>query len=221
MLQKVPDRGPRRESMKNRKVAAAALSATLAVGIGIGSIAAPPMAAFAADTSTSTTAAATARTPGQWITDSLKGLVDKGTITQTQSDAIASTLKDAEPKGGRGGHGGHGGFVDAQAAASVLGMTEDELRTAQQTKSLTDIAKDKTVDIQKVIDALVAARNARIDQSVTDGKLTQAQGDEKKANTVDEVTEAVNNVRVPKGDRPERPGEPTQSTASATSAPTA
>jgi hypothetical protein len=201
-----------------KKATTAAIAASLVGGIAIGSFVAPPMSAFAADTSTSASADATARTPGQWITNSLKSLVDKGTITQQQSDTIATTLKDAEPKGGHG-RGGPGGRMNLAEAAKVLGVSESDLRTATQTKSLADVAKDKNVDVQKVIDALVTAQKADIDKRVTDGSLTQAEADQRKADVTQRVTDMVNQVRPTppqhNGDAPAPNGAPTTSEAPA------
>ena len=186
------------KSLKNRKMASVAVAASLLGGAAIGAFGAQPMTALAADSSTTETQTATARTPGQWMTDALKGLVDKGTITQQQSDAVATALKDAKPERGFAGGGKHASFAKA---AEVIGISETDLREAMKTKSLADIAKEKNVDVQKVIDALVADENTRIDQAVKDGKLTQAQADERKSNVQDRVTQMVNNVR-PEG----RPG---------------
>ena len=196
------------------KATTAAVAAALAGGMAIGSFVAPPMAAFAADTSTSTTATATARTPGQWMTDALKGLVTNGTLTQAQSDTVASTLSAAEPKGR---HGGGPGGPNVTEAAKVLNLGEADLRTQMKTKSLADIAKAQNVDVQKVIDALVAAQNARIDKQVTDGKLTQAEADTKKTETVTKVTDSVNKVQV----APEGKGKKPAATPPTTAAPAA
>jgi polyhydroxyalkanoate synthesis regulator phasin len=178
-----------------KRITTAVAAASVAGGVVIGSFVAPPMTAFAADTSTEASTTATARTPGQWITDSLKGLVDKGTITQEQSDAVANTLKDAQPKGGHGRGGGFGGF-DMTKTAEVLGLSESDLRTELQTKSLATIAGEKNVDVQKVIDALVTAANTRIDQAVTDGKLTQDEASKRKSDIVDRITKSVNEIHV-------------------------
>jgi polyhydroxyalkanoate synthesis regulator phasin len=192
-----------------KKFTPAVVAASLVGGIAIGSFVAPPMAAFAADTSTAEAAETTARSPGQWITDSLKGLVDKGTITQEQSDAVATALEESKPQGpfGKGGHpGGNLKFhIAAEEVAEILGLSVDELRTQQETKSLADIAKEKNVDVQKVIDALVAKSNERIDQSVTDGRMTQEEANEKKAKVKERITEMVNTVRPAPPERPERP----------------
>ena len=61
--------------------------------------------------------------------------------------------------------------------------------------------------VQKVIDALVAEENARIDESVTSGRLIQGQADARKATTAERVTERVNNVRPAPGRGRGGPGD--------------
>ena len=53
--------------------------------------------------------------------------------------------------------------------AKALGITTDELKTdLAKGQSIADIAKAKNVDLNKVIDALVADATAKIDKLVTD-----------------------------------------------------
>lgn len=80
------------------------------------------------------------------------------------------------PGGPRGPHKLGGAALDA--AAQALGMTSDELSTELQSgKTLSDIATEKDVDLQTVKDAIQTAHDAelrtRINQAVTDGKLSQ------------------------------------------------
>jgi len=84
-----------------------------------------------------------------------------------------------------------GGHLDA--AATALGMTIEELRTALVAgTSLADVAATKGVAVQKVIDAIVAAKTAELKQDVADGKLTQARADELLAGLSARVTAMVN-----------------------------
>ncbi|WP_158544752.1 hypothetical protein [Blastococcus sp. TF02-09] len=125
------------------------------------------------------------------ITEALSGLVSDGSITQEQADEVASTL-DAAGIGHGGGHRG-GGF-DLSAAATALGMTEDELRTALETDgtTLADVAADQGVEVDALVDALVTAQQERIAAAVEDGRLTQEQADERLADLEERVTERVN-----------------------------
>jgi hypothetical protein len=61
------------------------------------------------------------------------------------------------------------------------------------------VAEANGVDVQKVIDALVAEAQAHLDEEVAEGDLTQAEADAKKAALVERVTEMVNNPRPVRG----------------------
>jgi hypothetical protein len=145
--------------------------------------------------------------PAGPIDTALSKLVADGTLTQDQADKVKAALKaeigDRPFRGGPGmmGHRGDGHHLDA--AAKALGLSTDDLRTQLDGgKTLAQVAQDKGVDPQKVIDALVADENAELDQAVEDGKLTQAQADDMKSHAVERVTNMVNNGP-PEG----RPGE--------------
>jgi polyhydroxyalkanoate synthesis regulator phasin len=183
---------------------------TLTVGIAAGALAGvavgAPLLANAAGTTPSPSASAPAA-PGQnhaaereaAIKAALKSLVDDGTITQAQADKVASKLAGALPPRGRDGdlRGGMGGMRDLvqgglDAAAKALGMTSDQVRQGLQSgKSLADLAKEKGVATSKLVDALVAEANTRIDQAVKDGKLTAAQAAPLKAGAKDRITAFV------------------------------
>ena len=125
------------------------------------------------------------------ITEALSGLVSDGSITQEQADEVASTLDEA----GIGHGGGHrGGGLDLSAAATALGMTEDELRTALEADgtTLAEVAEQQGVEVDTLVDALVTAQQERIAAAVEDGRLTQEQADERLADLEDRVTERVN-----------------------------
>ncbi|MGH8993700.1 MAG: hypothetical protein ACRDZ7_19485 [Acidimicrobiia bacterium] len=131
-------------------------------------------------------AAPAKRDRAAWMRDALAPLVEKGTITQEQADAVIAALDAAKPaKGFLHGPKGHGfgrGVLGAglDVAAKTVGVTPEELRTAlRDGKSVADVAKDKGVDPAKVVDALVAEVKTRLDESVAAGRITRAQADEK------------------------------------------
>ena len=75
-------------------------------------------------------------------------------------------------------HGPHFSQAELDAAAQALGMTSSDLSTELQSgKTLSDIAKEKGVDLQTVMDAIKVVRDsemrAQINQAVADGKMTQ------------------------------------------------
>ena len=141
----------------------------------------------------------------QAIEQALEGLVEAGTITQDQAGAVAEELDDS-PAVGHWWWGHHDHDLDAwdglaadfeagwAAAAGALNMTVDELEAAlEDGKSLADVAAEKSVDVQAVTDALVAAANTRIDERVADGSLTEEQAAEVRAEISEWVTAAVDN----------------------------
>jgi hypothetical protein len=94
----------------------------------------------------------------------------QGTTPQAQATPQAQTLPQGPPKGGA-----FGGMNDF---ATLLGMTADQIWAERvQGKTLADLAKDKGIDTQKLVDALLASQKTMLDQAVTDNRMTQAQAD--------------------------------------------
>jgi len=127
------------------------------------------------------------------IKDALSGLVDDGSLTQAQADEVATTLSEAGL--GRGGHHG-GGRLGLDAAATALDMTEAELRTALEPDgtTLADVAEAQGVEVDTLVEALVAAEQDRIARAVEDGRITQDEADERLADLEARVTELVNSA---------------------------
>lgn len=140
------------------------------------------------------------------VSNVLKDLVSKGTISQAQSDAITSALQAAAPTrpliggmdhDGMGHMGGIGGNSAARQAVitSTLGITAADLLAARQAgKSLATLAGAKT---DALITALVNYEITEIDSAVTAGLLTAAQATTMKANLQTRVTKEVNSVGGP------------------------
>lgn len=128
----------------------------------------------------------------------LAPLVSAGTITQAQADAVLKALEAAAPAGrpggghdggghdgmrGKGGGRGPGGGHNRAAVATALGISEADLQTALKAgKSIAQVATEKGVSVQKVIDALVAAEQ-------------QEHPNEAVADITARVTKQVNTVR--------------------------
>lgn len=181
----------------NKKIISIGLGAGLAAGSFAGLVAVPAISGAQTASSSSNsavTAPAGRPDPSAHFTDTLKPLVDNGTITQSQSDAVVAALVANGPKDGgmKGGRGGPGMDVAAQA----LGMTADELHTALDGgQTLAQVAQSKGVSVQVLTDALVAAEKTHIAQGVTDGKLTQDKADQMLANVDQHVADMINGVR--------------------------
>jgi hypothetical protein len=132
--------------------------------------------------------------------------------TDTTSGSTAGTDEVAPDRGecGPGGRG-FGHFADLAVAADALGLTEDELRAAlSDGSSLADVAEEQGVDVQTVIDALVAAATAELDERVATGDLDEGRAAEIEADLVDRITAKVNSERGfgPGFDHPGGPGGP-------------
>jgi hypothetical protein len=195
-----------------KKIAATAMGAVLLAGGGLGAALLAPTTATAASSSSTSASSASAKADGQrgaWMTAALKKLVNAGTITQAQADAVAKALESARPQGGPG-HGGHPGLA---AAATAIGVSEADLHTAMQSgKTIADVARAKGVDVTTVIDAIVTDMNSHLADAVSNGKLTQAQADEMKSKAGERATDLVNGTLPARGDGgpggPGRPGGP-------------
>jgi gas vesicle protein len=210
----------------NKKFVIAGLTAGLVAGSGAGLIlsqsgfagasSAPAIVATVGD---STGTADQGRPdPSTRIAEVLQPLVENGTLTQAQLDTVVQTLADNMPQGGRGGrgdHGGRGGRGDhggrgqrgehLEAAATALGVTADELRTELQAgKTIAQVAADQGVDVQDVIDALVAEVKEHLDEEVASGEHTQEEADAKLAEATTRITDRVNNGKpdMPPADQP-------------------
>jgi hypothetical protein len=107
-------------------------------------------------------------------------------------------LPDRGGRGGPGGPGGpHGGRGEGlEATAEAIGITADELRTAlMDGQSIAQVAEANDVDVQTVIDALVARADERLDEAVENGRLTEAQASERAAELEERITAHVNGER--------------------------
>jgi hypothetical protein len=76
--------------------------------------------------------------------------------------------------------------------AGLLGMTTDELvASLGDGASLADVAADQGVDVQAVIDLLVADAQDRLDAAVADGHLTADEAAEKRAEMEARIADMV------------------------------
>ena len=127
----------------------------------------------------------------------LSGLVTKGTITQSQADAIVKAQSDAKAlaEANRPTQAEMQAHRTAEIAVvtSTLGITEATLKSRMEAgESLATIAGAKK---DALITALVAFENKEIDARVAAGKLTADQAATFKADVTARVTDQVNNTR--------------------------
>ena len=98
-------------------------------------------------------------------------------------------LPDRGPGGPGRGHFGAG----LDAAAEAIGIESEELRTAlRDGQTIAEVAEANDVDVQTVIDALVADAEAALDEAVSNDRLTEDQAAEIKENLPDRIEAMVN-----------------------------
>ncbi len=139
---------------------------------------------------------------GERLREALQPLVDDGTISAEQADAIAQHLVENAPdRPGKGRVGAFGRGVVSEAVTDLLGLTPAEVREQLRAGStLAEIATEQGVEPQAVIDELVAEAGERLDQAVANERITQEEADEKLADVTERVTDVVNNGRPERGD---------------------
>jgi hypothetical protein len=148
--------------------------------------------------------------PGVRLREALQVLVDDGTITADQADAVASHLVENRPERGQRGEDGRrplgkafGMGVGTEVLTDLLGIDAAELRTQlRDGATLAEIATDQGVEVQAVVDELVAEVAERLDNAVENGRLDQARADEKLAEARAKIAERVENGR-PDRDAPD------------------
>jgi hypothetical protein len=172
------------------------------------------------ETDPSTDAAEPAEAPdapemGTRLREALQPLVDDGTITAEQADAVASQLVESRPDRGEAGeghgpggrHGGPGMFargVASEALTDLLGIDGEALRTQlRDGATLAQIAEAQGVEVQAVVDELVGEVEERVTNAVENGRIDQAEADQKLADAEARITDMVNNGR-PERDAPDQ-----------------
>jgi hypothetical protein len=156
-------------------------------------------------------------------------------------DAIQPTGRGGDGFGPDGGHGGGpggpggknlgGARIDLTTIATALGYTTaDDLKAALTTgKSIADLATEKSVALQTLIDLEVVQIIKDLDQQLADGKITQTEYDQQKADSTTIATNHINDKNNGKGgpggrggkNRPASNGQAPTALAAPTTTPTA
>ncbi len=89
-------------------------------------------------------------------------------------------------------------FVDPlDVAAETIGVDIDTFWDALDSgKTVAEIAAEHGVELQTVIDAMMASENAFIDELLADGEIDEAEAEEWRSEMVEYITEAVNETLV-------------------------
>jgi len=123
--------------------------------------------------------------------------VTEGWLTQGQADRMRERAEEGfgPGMGGMFQGGRRGGMFGPEdsfisVAADELGMTvQDLVVELQDSKTIADVAADKDVDPQVIVDAFVAQHTERLNEAVADGRITQKQADLMTEQMTEEVQE--------------------------------
>jgi fructose/tagatose bisphosphate aldolase len=130
-----------------------------------------------------------------------------GQITQAQAtqmktqttQRVTDFVNGTEPAHGPGGPGGPGRGLnteDEAVVAGAIGITSAQLQTELTAgKTVAAIATEHNSSAATVISAWVASENTEIDQRVSSGQITAAEGAQMKTQTTQRVTGEVNGTR--------------------------
>lgn len=137
------------------------------------------------------------------IVEKLQGLVDAGTISADQAEAVAETLADGfRPGGPRGHRGPHFGAV-----AEFLGLDAEEFRAELlEHGTLADLAAANGSSESDLVDFLVQQAEERLAQAVADGRIEQSDADARLADITERITDLVNRELPTPGEFEGRPG---------------
>lgn len=131
------------------------------------------------------------------IRERLQDLVDDGTLTAEQADAVAEHLATSTRSGhggrewGRGAHVFGRGFGDA--LDDLLGVDmRDLFEQLRDGATIADIAEAHDVDLQSVIDELVGGAQEWLDRAVEHGRLTEDEVASKLAEIRTRIEDFVN-----------------------------
>jgi hypothetical protein len=110
---------------------------------------------------------------------------NRGTSTQT-----------GQPAYGNGNCQGLGAGIN-EAVTELLGMTREQVQEQRREgKSLVQIAADKNVTEEALIDAIMAGKQEAVQKLVADGTITQAQADQRLAQMRERVQIAISRIAV-------------------------
>ena len=142
----------------------------------------------------------------KWLLVALS--VVAATVIGTAAAALAAGPQDPDTclqdrPGLRGGGWGQGGIIYNQSVTDLLGLTPQEIQEQRQEgKSLAQIAADRGVSEEDLINAILADRKEILQEKVAAGIITQEQADQRLEIMKENLTEAVNRTTIgPPDDR--------------------
>ena len=131
--------------------------------------------------------------PGTHLRELLQDLVDEGTITSSEADAVAEHLTENRPERDGHRHRRGGPAFDGEVVADLIGIDAETLRDELRNgSSIADVAEANGVDLQTVINALVDEGQAHIDLMVESGRLTDEEAADMSTSLTERITARVN-----------------------------
>ncbi|MEM7139695.1 MAG: hypothetical protein AAF548_01605 [Actinomycetota bacterium] len=166
----------------NRTLSNLAIAGSVVGGVAVGATLVGTAGAYGDEPSTDTDTETTAE-------------VEETVFVPVQDDLPAEpeVEGDAEETDGRRGHRGG---CSLEAVAEAIGVDEDALRAELDAgSSIADVAAANGVDVDVVVDAILDAKEDRLDAKVESGRLTEAEAEERLAGAEERALERVNQVR--------------------------
>jgi hypothetical protein len=199
------------EKNLKRKMAAGAV-ALVAVAGGGGAIAATQLSPQQESQTVLNDAAKELGVSPSDLSAALKSALEKrvdaavaaGRLTKGQGDELKQHIESGDfPLLGFPmlGHGPgvfehHEVFGGLDAAATYLGLSDDQLRTQLESgKTLAEVAEAKGKSVDGLVDALVADAKKHLDEEVSEGDLTKAQAEQMLSNLEAGIRALVNGER--------------------------
>jgi hypothetical protein len=176
--------------MKTTKLTASLIAASTLGGAAAGATLLAPGIAGAEDDTTPVEETEMVRPEfGERITEALQPLVDDGTLTDSQVDAVVGALEEARPEKGPRGAG---------VLADALGLDSSEIRDALKGGStIAELASQQGVSVDDVVDALVAQAEERVAAALESGRIDQEKADEILANAEQHAEDIVSGEAKP------------------------
>jgi len=201
-----------------RAIIGGALAVVIAGGAGLAST------SGSASAQTVPTPAATEVAKGAQHEAVLKALAAKLGLSV---EAVRTAMQEARKTAGVGGAPKSGGnhavaYGALEAAAKVIGITEEQLDAELPGKSLAQVAQAHNIDPAVVKAAMVANASARVDANLAAGKTTAERASARKAMLSDRFDRLMAHVHPAKpagaaGARGQRPPAPSPTPAAAKS----
>ena len=175
-----------------RSVAITAIAASTFGGVAAGAAFFTPVIAGAQDDAVEAEQAAPER--GERISEALQVLVDDGTLTEAQREAVVETLQIALPDRGEFRERlGQRGSRGAGEIAEILGLEASEIREALRNgSSIAELAEAQGIESADVVDAIVARAEERLDTAVENGRIDDTQAAEMLTRTAERAEDLVN-----------------------------